>query len=109
MYFTRKKSVVELHSSKTIFWWHSSNLAIFSCEINVAFDSRNMIEGSKKFQLVIKVKNKFFLNCIYFVFYRSSLNENLFSNKYIAMPITLEFSKHYMSLTLNYSNQSSKI
>ena len=30
-YFTRKNSKVELHSSKTFFWWHISNFAVFSC------------------------------------------------------------------------------
>ena len=30
---------VELHSCKTSFWWLSSNFAIFSCEMNVTFES----------------------------------------------------------------------
>ena len=33
--------------------------------------------------------------CIYLIKYRSDLNENLFPQKVIAIPITLNSSKHY--------------
>ena len=36
--FTRKISKVELHSSKTLFWWLSSNFAISSCIVSVPFE-----------------------------------------------------------------------
>ena len=36
--FYQKNSKVELHSSKTFFWWPSSNFAIFSCKICVTFE-----------------------------------------------------------------------
>ena len=38
-YFTRKSSKVELHLSKTFFWWFSSNFAIFSCKMSLFFKS----------------------------------------------------------------------
>ena len=37
-HFTRKNSKVG-YSSKTFFWWLSSNFAIFSCKMSVTFDS----------------------------------------------------------------------
>ena len=35
----KKNSKVEQHSSKTFFWWPSSNFAIFSCKMSVTFES----------------------------------------------------------------------
>ena len=39
IYFTRKNSKVELHPSKTLFWWFSPNFAIFPYKTSAAFDS----------------------------------------------------------------------
>ena len=36
--FYKKNSKVELHSSKTFFWWPNSNFAIFSCKMSVTFE-----------------------------------------------------------------------
>ena len=38
MYFVRKIPKVELHPSKTFFWWPSSTFDILFCKISVAFD-----------------------------------------------------------------------
>ena len=47
---------------------------------------------------------------MYFIKYRSNLNENLLPKKVIAMPITHEFFKTLQqNLILNYPNQTSKI
>ena len=42
-----KISKIELHSSKTLFWWLSSNFAIFSCKMSVTFESSQDILCSK--------------------------------------------------------------
>ena len=39
-YFIRKNLKVELHSSNILFWWLSSNFAIFSCKMSVTFESK---------------------------------------------------------------------
>ena len=36
--FYKKNSKVELYSSKTFFWWPSSNFAIVSCKMSVTFE-----------------------------------------------------------------------
>ena len=39
----KKNSKVELYSSRTFFWWPSSNFAILSCKMSVTFDLRQDI------------------------------------------------------------------
>ena len=36
--YKKKKSKVELHLSKNLFWWFSQNFAIFSYKMCVTFD-----------------------------------------------------------------------
>ena len=53
----KKNSEVELQSSKTLFWWFSSNFEIFSYRMSVTFESSQDIlclepkeKDRKKFQ-----------------------------------------------------------
>ena len=62
MYMLYKKNLkVELHPSKTFFWWLSSNFVIFCCKMIVTFDFGQDMVCSKTWRWTIKkiqLKNK---------------------------------------------------